>query len=174
MRVPDGAAGPARAAAPLDQQALLGLVGYNCRRAYLPILSLFLTRLAPLKLRPVEFSVLMLLSSNDQVTQKRLSEALCISPPNLAVLVERLQRRGLLERVGHPLDRRSRILHLTAAGRTLLQQARPQVVALEREATAALTDGERDQLMMLLQRIFQPRGALPVAPARRSRITARA
>ena len=53
---------PRAADAPLDQGRLLGLVGYNCRRAYIPILGLFLERLAPLKLRPVDYSVLVLLA----------------------------------------------------------------------------------------------------------------
>ncbi len=145
---------PRAADAPLDQGRLLGLVGYNCRRAYIPILGLFLERLAPLKLRPVDYSVLVLLASNRQVTQKRLSLALNISPPNLAVLLDKLQARELITRVTNPSDRRSQMLHLTASGQALVEQAEVIVGQLEQDATAALSDDERQLLMKLLQRMF--------------------
>lgn len=145
--------------APLDQSRLLGLVGYNCRRAYIPILSLFLARLEPLRLRPVDFSVLVLIAANEQVTQKRLSRALNVSPPNLAVLLDKLQARKLITRVPNPLDRRSQILHLTDHGRAVTGQAETIVSDLELQATAALDDHERELLMKLLQRIFRPPSA---------------
>lgn len=145
--------------APLDQSRLLGLVGYNCRRAYIPILSLFLARLEPLRLRPVDFSVLVLIAANEQVTQKRLSRALNVSPPNLAVLLDKLQARKLITRVPNPLDRRSQILHLTDHGRAVTGQAEAIVSDLELQATAALGDHERELLMKLLQRIFRPPSA---------------
>lgn len=144
---------------PLDQSRLLGLVGYNCRRAYLPILSLFLARLEPLRLRPVDFSVLVLIAANDRVTQKRLSRALNVSPPNLAVLLDRLQARKLVGRVPNPLDGRSQILHLTEHGRAVTGQAEAIVAELELQATAALDEHERELLMKLLQRIFTPPSA---------------
>ena len=147
---------PRPADAPLDQRGLLGLVGYNCRRAYIPIMALFLERLAPLKLRPVDYSVLVLLRVNTGVTQKRLSQALHVSPPNLAVLLDKLEARGLLERVRNPDDRRSQILHLTAAGRRSVDAAQSTVEQLERDATPGLSDAERALLIGLLQRIFMP------------------
>lgn len=153
----DETAPPVRASdAPLDQARLLGLVGYNCRRAYIPILSLFLARLEPLRLRPVDFSVLVLIAANDRVTQKRLSRALNVSPPNLAVLLDKLQARKLITRVPNPLDRRSQILHLTDHGRDVTGQAEVIVAGVELEATAGLDECERELLMKLLQRIFRP------------------
>ena len=145
---------PKSADIPLDQSKLLGLVGYNCRRAYIPILSLFLQRLAPSKLRPVDFSVLMLLKSNSDVTQKRLSRAISVSPPNLAVLLDKLEARGLIARVPNPADKRSQMLHLTASGRELVTRAEKIVNRLELDATSVLSDAERGQLIGLLQKIF--------------------
>ena len=80
----------------LDQQRLLGLVGYNCRRAYLHILSVFLERTASMRLRPVDYSVLAVLRDNRDVTQKQLALALDISPPNLAVLLDRATSRPVV------------------------------------------------------------------------------
>lgn len=52
--------------------------------------------------------MLVLIAANERVTQKRLSRALNVSPPNLAVLLDRLQARKLVGRVPNPLDGRMR------------------------------------------------------------------
>ncbi len=139
---------------PLEQGLLPGLVGYNCRRAYLRILKDFVEGMAPYRLRPVEFSVLAVLDANAAVTHKRLSQALAISPPNLAVLLDRLQERGLLERARNPEDGRSSILTLTRAGRALFGKARGRAIAVELDATSMLSDRQRVTLVRLLQRVY--------------------
>ncbi|WBS00694.1 MarR family transcriptional regulator [Pseudoduganella sp. SL102] len=141
---------------PLNQDMLLSLVGYNCRRAYLAIMPLFHERMSELDLRAVDFSVLSLLLANPNITQKRLSGAINVSPPNLAILLDRLELRGLLVRQRNPLDKRSQTLVLTREGARMAAQAEQRVAALEAEATAALSDAERAQLLKLLQKLFTP------------------
>ena len=154
-----------RARAPLDdsdaerdepnQSALLELVGYNCRRAYVHIHKTFLERMAGYQLRPVEFSVLAVLRANPLLTQKQLSRALNVSPPNLAVLLDRLQSRGLLTRERNPQDGRSQVLSLTEGGRQMVVKAEHTARALELEATSMLSDSERRTLIRLLQKIYR-------------------
>jgi DNA-binding MarR family transcriptional regulator len=139
---------------PLDQSMLLSLVGYNCRRAYLTIIPHFEERMKKFELRAVDFSVLSLLNANPNITQKRLSKAVNVSPPNLAILLDRLEERGLLVRQRNPLDKRSQTLVLTGEGAKLCAKAEKTVSELELEATSMLTDSERTQLVTLLQKIF--------------------
>jgi DNA-binding MarR family transcriptional regulator len=139
---------------PLDQSMLLSLVGYNCRRAYLTIIPSFEERMKKFELRAVDFSVLSLLNANPNITQKRLSKAVNVSPPNLAILLDRLEERGLLMRQRNPLDKRSQTLVLTVEGTKLCVKAEKTVSELELEATSMLTDGERAELVKLLQKIF--------------------
>lgn len=139
---------------PLDQSTLLRLVGYNARRAYLNILAVFLERMAKYELRTVDYTVITLVNMNPGITQKRLSQALNISPPNLATLLDKLEARGLLERQRNPNDKRSQILVLTAEGQKLCKKADKAVFELENEATGALTDDERVELLRLLQKLF--------------------
>lgn len=141
---------------PLDQEMLLSLVGYNCRRAYLSIMPLFHERMSEYDLRAVDFSVLSLLHANPNITQKRLSNAINVSPPNLAILLDRLEARGLLLRQRNPLDKRSQTLILTPGGERMAGQAEQTVSKLEAEATSALSNAERQQLLVLLQKIFTP------------------
>jgi DNA-binding MarR family transcriptional regulator len=139
---------------PLQQELLLSLVGYNCRRAYLSIMPLFAERMEQYALRTVDFSVLSLLHANPNITQKRLSQAIKVSPPNLAILLDRLEERGLLVRQRNPLDKRSQTLALTPTGARLCARAEKTASELERDATTMLTAVERAQLIALLQKIF--------------------
>jgi DNA-binding MarR family transcriptional regulator len=142
------------AAQPLDQSLLLSLVGYNCRRAYLTIIPRFDERMEKFQLRAVDFTVLSLLKANPNITQKRLSKAVNVSPPNLAILLDRLETRGLVMRQRNPLDKRSQTLVLTAEGSKLCTKAEKTVTELELEATSMLSDEERARLVQLLQKIF--------------------
>jgi DNA-binding MarR family transcriptional regulator len=139
---------------PLDQGKLLGLVGYNCRRAYLHILGLFRQRMAKFDLRPVDFSVLVLIQANPNVNQKRLAHALSIDPPNMATLLERLEARALIQRKPNPTDRRARLLVLTRQGAALCSEAEKVVTRMEIDATPHLTRDERVELMRLAQKVF--------------------
>lgn len=144
------------AAQPLNQDLLLSLVGYNCRRTYLTIIPNFDARMKKYHLRAVDFSVLTLVNANPNLTQKRLSQAVSVSPPNLASLLDRLEQRGLLVRQRNPNDKRSQTLVLTAEGSRLCARAEKTVSALEQEATAMLDSQERQLLLQLLQKIFLP------------------
>ena len=139
---------------PLDQSGLLELVGYNCRRAYLTILPLFLKRMEKYELRPADYTVITLIRANPNITQKRLSQAIDVSPPNLATLLDRLETRGLVVRQRNPADKRSQTLSLTKEGRALCQKADKNAQQLESEATDMLTNEERVELLRLLQKIY--------------------
>lgn len=141
---------------PLNQDVLLSLVGYNCRRSYLTIMPLFEKRMSKFELRAVDFSVLSLLKANPNITQKRLSQAINVSPPNLAILLDRLETRSLLLRQRNPLDKRSQTLILTPEGLRMCAEAEKTASELENEATSMLTGSERKQLLRLLQKVFLP------------------
>ena len=82
----------------LDQSRLTHLVGYASTRASITMRRVFVRHLGPLDLKIVEFSILMLVASNPQINQKRLGAALDISPPNMAVTLDRMVERGWVER----------------------------------------------------------------------------
>jgi DNA-binding MarR family transcriptional regulator len=139
----------------LDDGRLKELLGYNLSRADIRLRKFFHRHMASVALRPVEYSVLVLIAANARIKQKQLGEALEISAPNLAVLLDRLAERGLVRRVRSPEDRRAQHLHLTAAGKALVATAEQLALAMEGEVLAALTPQERTQLAALLQKLAQ-------------------
>ena len=84
---PGGAAEPV--ADPLDASRLTHLVGYAASRAAITMRRVFVRHLGPLDLKVVDYSILAQVASNPQINQKRLGEALDISPPNMAVTIAR-------------------------------------------------------------------------------------
>lgn len=139
----------------LDTRYLETLLGYNARRAALSVIAVFLRRMAPLDLRPVDFSVLTLIAHNPGVTSRQICAALDILPPNLVGLVRQLEARGLLLRKPHPSDRRAQGLHLSTAGKRLQRAAESEATQLESEVADVLTPQELDTLNQLLRRIYQ-------------------
>jgi len=138
----------------LDARMLEALVGYNARRAWLIVSSVFADRMAPYGLKQIDFSVLSLLAHNPGATSRQLCNTLDILPPNLVSLVATLDSRGLIERRPHPHDGRAVGLHLTEAGEKLIREAEQTVTQLEADASARLTVRERETLIRLLQKIY--------------------
>lgn len=137
-----------------DQSELLGLVGYNLRRAYLVVQSLFDDRMEKHDLRQAEFSVLVVVKDNPGINQKALAVALVVAPPNLATLLDRLEARGLLTRQRNPDDKRAQLVELTAQGTRLCGRSLKAAAEADDAAVGRLSAAEREQLKVLLRKIF--------------------
>lgn len=140
----------------VDTSYLESLLGYNARRAALAVIEVFMERMAPYDLRPVDFSVLSLITHNPGITSRQLCTTLGILPPNLVGLVGALEKRDLILRRPHPHDGRAMGLHLTAAGQKLVRDAEQTAARLEAGVAARLTPAERRTLLRLLKKIYLP------------------
>jgi DNA-binding MarR family transcriptional regulator len=152
---------PARSNAPasvdeVDTSFLETLLGYNARRAALAVIDVFLEAMAPYQLKPVDFSVLSLITHNPGITSRQLCSALGILPPNLVGMVNTLEKRELVERRPHPRDGRAMGLHLTASGVKLMRDAEKTAAAVEAKVASRLSAGELHTLIKLLQKVYQP------------------
>lgn len=138
----------------VDTTYLESLLGYNARRAALAVIELFLERMKPYDLRPVDFSVVSVVAHNPGITSRQLCGALGILPPNLVGLVNALEQRELVCRKPHPRDGRAMGLHLTPSGYELVASAERTARELETEAAAKLTAGEQKTLIRLLKKVY--------------------
>lgn len=141
--------------AEVDTRYLETLLGYNARRAALSVIAVFLQRMEPYGLRPVDFSVLSLIAHNPGITSRQICVALDILPPNLVGMIKSLQKRGLIERRPHPTDRRAQGLHLTAPGKRLQREAEQTASELERDVARGLTNEELSTLIGLLRKVYR-------------------
>jgi len=139
----------------VDTSYLEGLIGYNARRAALAVIEIFLDRMSVYGLRPVDFSVLSLITHNAGITSRQLCTTLGILPPNLVGMINSLEERGLIARQPHPRDGRATGLHLTPAGAKLMRDAERTAAQLEADAAAKLSDTEVKTLIRLLKKVYR-------------------
>jgi DNA-binding MarR family transcriptional regulator len=146
--------GPARPrGARLELGYLNDHVGYVVRRAQLAIFKDFIKTLAPVDIRPAQYSVLIVIDRNPGLTQAELGRALAIKRANLVGMLNELERRKLARRVASPRDKRSHALHLTPNGRQMLARFHRLALEHEKRATRGLDAGEKRQLLELLGRV---------------------
>ena len=138
----------------VDSGFLETLIGYNARRAALAVIDVFMVRMAAYELKPVDFSVLSLITHNPGITSRQLCTALGILPPNLVGVINALERRKLITRQPHPRDGRALGLHATGPGRKLMREAESAAAQLESDATSRLSAAERSTLIRLLKKIY--------------------
>jgi DNA-binding MarR family transcriptional regulator len=141
--------------AALDIGPLAQLTGYVLRRAQMAVFDDFIATLAELRLRPAQYSVLMLLERHPGSTQSAVAAALGIQRANFVALLDTLQSRGLTRRTPSPQDKRSHALYLTGLGTRTLQRAHALVAAHEARQVARL-GGDAAALQAALRRLSEP------------------
>jgi MarR family 2-MHQ and catechol resistance regulon transcriptional repressor len=101
-----------------------------------------------------DFAVLEALLHKGPLPVNGIGKKVLLTSGSITVAVDRLEKRGLVERRAHGTDRRARIVHLTKEGRKLITRAYTQHAAdLERLVSASLNSKERATLIRLLKKI---------------------
>lgn len=113
----------------------------------------FAERLKPLSLQPGDVGILRLIAAEENLSQQGLAATLGVVPSRVVVLIDGLEKKGLVARVRSPRDRRTYELHLTDEGREVMREMRMIGTAHETEMTAALTPAEHQELGRLLQKV---------------------
>lgn len=138
----------------LDARGVEHLLGYLLAVAEVPTRRIFQRAIGePHGLRPVEFTLLILLLDNGAASPKQIGPALRLPPPHVTTLLDRLAARGLLQRRRHPDDGRAVQVVLTDAGRALAQRAQAAAATMEAGLQAALSPSERMRLRTLLLKL---------------------
>jgi hypothetical protein len=79
----------------LNEAGMHHIVGYQLAQAAITTLQVFTERVGePFELRPVEFTMLSLIHENPDVSARQLARALAVTPPNITVWIDRLEKRG--------------------------------------------------------------------------------
>lgn len=111
-------------------------------------------------LHRLEYAILMLVRENPGCTASSLAKALDISTPNIALWLERVIGKGLVDRTQSAADRRSNHLHLTAQGEQLAVEATLAIHKGEAAGLSLLSPAERAILAELLHKVAACRSAI--------------
>jgi DNA-binding MarR family transcriptional regulator len=113
----------------------------------------FAQALEPLGIAPREFLLLRFVAASAGQSQQALAHRLGVPPSRMVALVDDLEERGLVERRPDSDDRRVRGLHLTKEGQGTLRRAAGVAIEYETKLCSPLGEGERDELIDLLQKV---------------------
>jgi DNA-binding MarR family transcriptional regulator len=142
----------------LAAPGLHALLGYQLAQASIATQRLFRSVVGqPQDLRPVEYSLLVLIAGNPAVPASRLARELAVTKPQITMWLDRLEGRGLIKRQPSRTDGRSLALHATAAGARLAAACTAKLHEAERAAFAHLSSGESTMLLELLAKLAQAR-----------------
>jgi DNA-binding MarR family transcriptional regulator len=101
-----------------------------------------------------QWMVLKTLGQGEHLSQKELAERCDKDQPTLTRIVDILVHKGLVERVIHPNDRRSFILHLTSLGTQKLHELNEKVVGIRMQAWKNLDEADFEHLKRILNTIY--------------------
>jgi len=100
-----------------------------------------------------DFRVLEALLHKGPLPVNTIGPKVWLTPGSISVAVDRLVKKGLVSRKGHPDDRRVRQVELTAKGRALIARGFQEHSAAMETSVRVLSKNERLTLLRLLKKL---------------------
>ena len=116
-----------------------------------------LTALFDEALRPLDLSasarqaLAVLEGAGGTLSPTTLSERMMVTTASITSLLGTLERRGLITRLSDPTDRRKQLVSITDAGRELVNQVLPALMALQTAVMTELSEPQRRLLQRMLE-----------------------
>jgi DNA-binding MarR family transcriptional regulator len=128
-------------------------IGYALRRAQGAVYADLNDALARISLRPLQFTLLVMVAENPGASQSGVCEALGLQKANCVPTMSELERRGFIIRKKSATDARSYELHLTNKGKRILQRAGELQSSHEQQLIDRIGVDGREQLLRLLGKL---------------------
>ena len=127
------------------------MAGHLIRRLHQQSTQVFQarTQAAGFDMTSVQFAALDAIAQQPGIDQAGLAATISFDRATIGGVIDRLEHKGLVQRVVSAQDRRARQLHLTPEGEQLLAASRPVVEALQAEILAPLSAAERTAFLAL-------------------------
>ena len=100
-----------------------------------------------------QWRALSQVATHDCITQREIADSMDADPMTVSGILDRLEKRGLIERYADPSDSRAKLARLTPAGEDLFQTARNFGLAMYQSAIAGLSAAEREALQAGLEKM---------------------
>lgn len=110
----------------------------------------FMRRLAEKGTHPGQAMSLWMLAKHDGMTQRDLADLLHVSRPTVTVMLQKMEKAGLIERRVDETDQRYTRLHLTPAGRRLHERILTVHADIVDATVARMTEADQRELERLL------------------------
>jgi DNA-binding MarR family transcriptional regulator len=128
-------------------------VGFLLRRAHQRHVAIFLDCMGELGLTPRQFSALVKIRDEAEVSQNKLGRLIAMDSATILGVVQRLLKRGLIKKRASLEDSRSTILSLSPRGEALLREAIPLAKIATQKTLESLDAPSRRVLCRMLDRL---------------------
>jgi MarR family transcriptional regulator, lower aerobic nicotinate degradation pathway regulator len=127
--------------------------GHLIRRAHQASIALFAQELAAFEVTAVQFAILQTLLDTPGADQITVAQTVALDAATSGSVIGRLEARGWLRREADAVDKRRKLLWLTAEGRKAANQMKRPVQKVQDLLLAPLSEAEQLQLVALLRKI---------------------
>lgn len=145
---------------------LTDMPGHLIRRLQQIASALFLDQAKAFDFTPVQYAALVAIKNHPGLDQTTLCNAIALDRSTIGDVVSRLEKRGLIKRTSGSADRRTKSLHITAAGRRMIRDIEPAVEAAQRLILAPLNANARAAFMQMLKHLVHLNNEHSRAPLR--------
>ncbi|HJQ48547.1 MAG TPA: MarR family transcriptional regulator [Amycolatopsis sp.] len=135
----------------LPPQPLLTRLGYLLKHTQIRLSEVVERVLAPFGISGRELAVLLVLATEDPLSQLEVAGRLRVDRTTMVGLIDDLEHKRLVVRRRSPDDRRRNIVELTAKGQDTLERAERARAEVEAEFLAPLGRSDADALVRALQ-----------------------
>lgn len=105
------------------------------------------------KLNPTEFAVLELLYHKGRQPIQKIGQKILLSSGSMTYVVDKLEKKGLLERVYCTEDKRITYMSITSEGKALIEEIFPSHKEKINDLMSALSESEQDTAIELLRKL---------------------
>jgi len=148
-----------------ESVALEDQPGHYIRRLQQIAVAIFIEETQAHGITPVQYAALQAVLRQPGLDQRTLAATIGFDTSTIGGVIDRLERRGLIERQASPTDRRVRLLHVTPAGRQLLDDVLPAILKAQQRMLAPLAAADRTQFVTMLKMLVAANNGLSRAPS---------
>lgn len=104
-------------------------------------------------MRPSDFEILEALYHKGRLTVREVSEAVLINTGSITYVIDKLEKRGLIERRNCKDDRRVVYIHITDEGKKLMDEIFPEHQRVIETMLHDISDEEKTIIIDVLKRV---------------------
>jgi DNA-binding MarR family transcriptional regulator len=127
--------------------------GFLIRRLHQIHLALFAEECAGFDITPVQYSIMTVIAAEPGLDQSKLAEEVGVDRATLANVVARLEDAGMLRRIVSRLDKRQKLITLSARGKSMLAKMQEPVYRAHARTIEALPPETQAVFMELLVKL---------------------
>ena len=139
--------------------------GYYIRRLQQIAVAIFLEETQAHGITPVQYAALYAAMQQPGLDQRTLASSIGFDTSTIGGVIDRLEKRGLIERQASPTDRRVRLLQVTPEGEALLGEVIPAMLKAQQRILAPLPAAARPQFLAMLKTVVDANNGLSRAPS---------